>query len=54
MTAYIVNGDILHGVEGCFSRPIDQVVYLPKQSWNPVENHTMSAIKAALEAEGLN
>lgn len=64
MTAYIVEGDILNIVEGWFSKPIDNMIYLPTQhpidTWNPiknvnnsVENHLMSSVKdAIIEWEG--
>ncbi len=53
MTVYVVKGDILNGLEGWFSEPIDEIVYLPRQSWwNGVENHGMDAVKAALKEAG--
>ncbi|GEM_PF-779171 len=63
MTAYIVEGEILHTAEGWFSQPIGSVEYLPAQhptnTWNPktnvknaVENHSMAAVKAALKEKG--
>lgn len=49
MTAYIVKGDILNIVFGPISRPIDQLVYLPSQSWNLIDNHSMNAVKKAID-----
>ncbi len=39
MTAFVVRGDILELVFGLITRPIDKIVYLPMQSWNPIVNH---------------
>lgn len=62
MTTYIVEGEILHTIEGPFSKPIGRVEYLPEQyptnnpvtyAENAVKNHSMDAVIAALkEKEG--
>jgi RHS repeat-associated protein len=54
MTAYIVKGEILNDIFGPISKPIGSIVYLPQQSWwNPVYNHSMAAVKKAInEWEG--
>jgi len=49
MTAYIVKGDILNTIFGPISKPIDKVEYLPRQSWNPITNHLMDAVKEAIK-----
>lgn len=60
MTTYIVKGEILNKVEGIFSKPIDEVVYLPTQHRvhtgskllnlvNSINNHSMSSVKDGLE-----
>lgn len=64
MVAYIVKGEILHSLEGIFSKPIGRVVYLPQQyggdwkhAWRTtvmdgIENHLMGAVKDALKEKG--
>lgn len=52
MTVYIVEGDFLHSLERFFSDPIDRLVYLPNQSWSPLENHRMKSVKNALKEAG--
>jgi RHS repeat-associated protein len=51
MTAYIVKGEILNLIFGPISRPIDEIKYLPSQSFNPIENHLMEAVRKGLENE---
>ncbi len=48
MTAYIVKGEALDVLYGYMSIPIDKVFYLPRQSWNPIVNHSMGAVKKAI------
>ncbi len=48
MTTYIVKGEILNRVFGAVSKPIDDVVYLPRQHWDSIENHYMDAVKQAI------
>jgi hypothetical protein len=53
MTSYVVRGEILNNVEFFLPKPTQNVVYLPSQSWNPITNHGMSAVKNAInEWEG--
>jgi hypothetical protein len=63
MTAYIVDGEILHTAEGWFSKPIGSVEYLPAQyptnTWNPVtngenavKNHSMDAVIDGIKEKG--
>ena len=63
MTAYIVDGEILHTAEGWFSKPIGSVEYLPAQyptdTWNPktnvenaVKNHSMNAVIDGMKEKG--
>lgn len=44
MTAYIVKGEIL----GLLSDPTSNVIPLPRQSWNPITNHLMGAVRDAM------
>ncbi|TCL53579.1 DUF2974 family protein, partial [Hydrogenispora ethanolica] len=54
MTAYIVKNEPLNFLFGGISKPIDNVVYLPQQSWNPLYNHSMAGVKKAIsEWEGM-
>ncbi len=64
MTAYIVKGDILNTLEGWFSSPIDEAIYLPQQHgggwknlwqtnlYHGIQNHLMNSVKAALTEVG--
>ena len=52
MTAYIVEGEILNTLLGWASSPIDEVVYFPNQDGSWIEDHSMSAVRKALEQEG--
>ncbi len=60
MTTYIVKGDILNTAEWWFSKPIDNVVYLPNKYdvntsipalniVNSISNHGMPAVKQAIK-----
>ena len=49
MTAFIVKGDALNTfLNNWLAKPIDKVVYLPRQSLNPITNHGLDAIIQAL------
>ncbi|MFA7325133.1 MAG: hypothetical protein WC121_00570 [Candidatus Kapaibacterium sp.] len=40
MTAFIVDGDLVSYTFPLFkAKPIDKLIILPKQSWNPIVNH---------------
>jgi hypothetical protein len=50
MTAFIVKGEVINNVFDPVSKPIDKVIFLPRQSWwNPIYNHSMEAVKKALK-----
>jgi RHS repeat-associated protein len=50
MNAYIVKGDAINTfVNSWLAKQIDKATYLPKQSSNPITNHSMGAVIKALE-----
>jgi hypothetical protein len=53
VTVYVVRGDILHMLLGPISRPIDKLVYLPRQTWirgivGGIVNHSTSSVQKGL------
>jgi hypothetical protein len=49
MTSYIVKGEILNNLLFLFPQPTSNIIYLPCQSWNPVTDHLMGAVKTAID-----
>ena len=54
MTAFIVDGEILNMIFNAVSAPIDKRVDLIRYSWNPINNHSMDAVKNGLWVGGYN
>lgn len=46
MTSYIVKGEILNEMEKDYTWPIGNQVYLPTQSNDALENHSMDSVKS--------